>query len=130
MTKTSPALARAMDAAFREEAPEEALNGGPAFETFDTDQGARFNGMGFTGMAQASNTPCSMDRRGRRLAEVFIERLWRSLKYGAVAFLSGEKGPAPGARFGPPGKRAAMLSRGAAGGRDGTRGEKARWTLG
>ena len=99
MTKTSPALARAMDAAF-------------------------------TGMAQASSALCSMDRRGRRLANVFIERLWRSLKYEAVAFLSGEKGPTPGARFGPPGNVLLCFRAARATAAMVHVGRKARWTLG
>ena len=51
---------------------------------FNTDQGAQFTSRAFTERVQASGAQCSMDGRGRCLNNVFIERLWRSLKYEAV----------------------------------------------
>ena len=49
-----------------------------------TDQGSQFTSAAFTDRVQAAGARCSMDGRGRCLDNVFIERLWRSLKYEAV----------------------------------------------
>ena len=62
----------------------EALEGCGIPEIFNTDQGSQFTSVAFTGMLEASGIRCSMDGRGRCLDNVFIERLWRSLKYEAV----------------------------------------------
>ena len=51
---------------------------------FNTDQGSQFTSAAFTDRVQAAGARCSMDGRGRCLDSVFIERLWRSLKYEAV----------------------------------------------
>ena len=53
-------------------------------EVFNTDQGSQFTSRAFTGQLEAAGIRCSMDGRGRCLDNVFIERLWRSLKYEAV----------------------------------------------
>ena len=54
-------------------------------EIFNTDQGSRFTSLEFTsGLKDAAGVAISMDGRGRRVDNIFIERLWRSLKYGAV----------------------------------------------
>ena len=60
---------------------EEALArfGKPAI--FNTDQGCQFTAAAFTGTLAAASVRISMDRRGRWMDNVFIERLWRSLKY-------------------------------------------------
>ena len=73
-----------MDTAFCLEALAEALEGYGTPEIFNTDQGSQFTSVAFTGMLEASGIRCSMDGRGRCLDNVFIERLWRSLKYEAV----------------------------------------------
>ena len=52
--------------------------------TSSTPSGSQFTSVAFTGMLEASGIRCSMDGRGRCLDNVFIERLWRSLKYEAV----------------------------------------------
>ena len=60
---------------------------GPAYgkpEIFNTDQGSQFTSFAFTGCLQASGIRVSMDGRGRCMDNIFIERLWRSLKYEAV----------------------------------------------
>ena len=62
----------------------EALAGYGIPEIFNTDQGSQFTSIAFTGVLEASGIRCSMDGRGRCLDNVFIERLWRSLKYEAV----------------------------------------------
>ena len=50
-------------------------------EIFNTDHGSQFTGAAFTGMLAAAGVKISMDGRGRWMDNVFIERLWRSLKY-------------------------------------------------
>ena len=50
-------------------------------EIFNTDQGSQFTSAAFTGVLAAAGVRISMDGRGRWMDNVFIERLWRSLKY-------------------------------------------------
>ena len=77
-------LSNTMDARFCVEALDEALaqNGRP--EIFNTDQGSQFTSLDFTGVLKDADVAISMDGRGRCMDNVFIERLWRSLKYEAV----------------------------------------------
>src|SRR5688572_11085141 len=72
------------DADFCVRALEEALArfGTPAI--FNTDQGSQFTSTAFTSVLQRAGVRISMDGRGRWLDNVFIERLWRSLKYEEV----------------------------------------------
>lgn len=51
---------------------------------FNTDQGAQFTSAAFTERLQAAGVQISMDGRGRALDNVFVERLWRSVKYEEV----------------------------------------------
>jgi putative transposase len=53
-------------------------------EIFNTDQGAQFTSQEFTGRLLAQDIVISMDGRGRALDNIFIERLWRSVKYEEV----------------------------------------------
>jgi transposase InsO family protein len=53
-------------------------------EIFNTDQGSQFTSTAFTSVLQRTGVRISMDGRGRWLDNVFIERLWRSLKYEEV----------------------------------------------
>jgi putative transposase len=53
-------------------------------EIFNTDQGAQFTATVFTDRLKAAGTQISMDGRGRALDNVFVERLWRSVKYEEV----------------------------------------------
>ena len=76
-------LSNTMDSAFCVEALDAALRFG-APEIFNTDQGAQFTSVAFTDRVRAAGARCSMDGRGRYLDNIFIERLWRSLKYEAV----------------------------------------------
>ena len=62
-------------------------------EIFNTDQGAQFTSTAFTERLRASGARCSMDGRGRYLDNIFIERLWRSLKYEAVYLREITDGP-------------------------------------
>lgn len=54
-------------------------------EIFNSDQGARFTAEDFTTPLRARGIAISMDGRGRCLDNVFVERLWRSLKYEEVS---------------------------------------------
>ena len=53
-------------------------------EVFNTDQGSQFTSQAFTGVLEDSQIAISMDGRGRALDNVFIERLWRTVKYEDV----------------------------------------------
>lgn len=73
-------LSNTLDGHFCLVALEQALTHGTP-TIFNTDQGAQFTAQTFTGRLEASGIQVSMDGRGRALDNVFIERLWRSLKY-------------------------------------------------
>ena len=73
-------IANTLDTAFCLEALEEALGQGRP-EIFNTDQGAQFKSADFTKRVERAEVRMSMDGRGRWMDNVFIERLWRSLKY-------------------------------------------------
>ncbi len=77
-------LSNTMDAGFCVEALAEALARYGAPEIFNTDQGSQFTGLDFTGALKNAGVRISMDGRGRCMDNIFIERLWRSLKYEAV----------------------------------------------
>lgn len=53
-------------------------------EIFNTDQGSQFTSSEFTGLLEQAQIRISMDGRGRALDNIFIERLWRSVKYEEV----------------------------------------------
>jgi putative transposase len=61
-----------------------ALRRGPKPEIFNSDQGSQFTSEKFTGELAAREIGISMDGRGRCMDNIFIERLWRSLKYEEV----------------------------------------------
>ena len=73
-----------MEADFCIEAVEEALakNGKP--DIFNTDQGGQFTSLPFTGLLLKHGIAISMDGRGAWRDNVFVERLWRSVKYEEV----------------------------------------------
>jgi len=77
-------LSNSMDASFCVEALEEALDRYGSPEIFNTDQGSQFTSFDFTGALKDAGVTISMDGRGRCMDNIFIERLWRSLKYEAV----------------------------------------------
>ena len=77
-------LSNTMDASFCVEALEEALNRYGSPDIFNTDQGSQFTSFDFTGVLRQAEIAISMDGRGRCMDNIFIERLWRSLKYEAV----------------------------------------------
>jgi putative transposase len=74
-------LSNSMDGSFCVSALEEALARFGKPDIFNTDQGSQFTSAAFTGMLIAAGVRISMDGRGRWMDNVFIERLWRSLKY-------------------------------------------------
>jgi putative transposase len=74
-------LSNTMDVSFCVSALEEALARFGRPEIFNTDQGSQFTSTAFTGTLAAAGIRISMDGRGRWMDNVFIERLWRSLKH-------------------------------------------------
>jgi len=77
-------LSNTMDARFCIEALDDALARYGKPEIFNTDQGSQFTSLDFTGVLKDAEVTISMDGRGRCMDNIFIERLWRSLKYEAV----------------------------------------------
>ena len=76
-------LSNTLDGAFCLEALEEALVINRP-EIFNTDQGVQFTSLAFTGCLASRGVAISMDGRGRALDNVFVERLWRTVKYEEV----------------------------------------------
>ena len=77
-------LSITMEAAFCVEALEEALARHGRPEIFNTDQGSQFTGGAFTGVLTRNGIAISMDGKGAWRDNVFVERLWRSVKYEEV----------------------------------------------
>lgn len=73
-------LSNTLDGWFCVAALEEALERGRP-QIFNTDQGCQFTARGFTSRLEGAGISVSMDGRGRALDNIFIERLWRSVKY-------------------------------------------------
>jgi len=76
-------LSNTLEGSFCVEALDEALSRGRP-EIFNTDQGSQFTAAAFTGRLETCGVAISMDGRGRALDNVFVERLWRSVKYEEV----------------------------------------------
>ena len=77
-------LSISMDVSFCIEAVEEALGKYGASEVFNSDQGSQFTSMAFTGLLRDNGIAISMDGRGAWRDNIFVERLWRSIKYEEV----------------------------------------------
>jgi putative transposase len=77
-------LSNTMDTRFCLDALDEALERHGKPRIFNTDQGAQFTSAAFTGKLEAAGIAISMDGRGRFMDNIFIERLWRSIKYEEV----------------------------------------------
>lgn len=77
-------LSNTLDASFCCEALQEALDAYGTPEIFNTDQGSQFTCEAFTSILTRRHVSISMDGRGRALDNVFIERLWRTVKYTDV----------------------------------------------
>jgi putative transposase len=77
-------LSNTMTIGFCMEAVQEAITCYGAPEIFNTDQGSQFTSLEFTGLLQQHGIQISMDGRGCWRDNVFVERLWKSLKYEEV----------------------------------------------
>lgn len=77
-------LSNTLTTEFCVEALEEALRHHGPPEIFNTDQGAQFTDGDFVGVLKAHDVRISMDGKGRCIDNIFVERLWRSLKYEEV----------------------------------------------
>jgi len=77
-------LSNTMDVQFCVDALDEALGRHGRPEIFNTDQGSQFTSWAWTQRLKEAGVRISMDGRGRFLDNIFIERLWRSLKYECV----------------------------------------------
>ena len=77
-------LSITMEAAFCVEALEEALARHGKPDVFNTDQGSQFTGQGFTSVLLKAGVAISMDGKGAWRDNVFVERLWRSVKYEEI----------------------------------------------
>jgi putative transposase len=76
-------ISNTLDSDFCVDVLQEALRYGKP-EIFNTDQGSQFTSEAFTGVLLREGIKISMDGKGRALDNVFVERLWRSLKYENV----------------------------------------------
>jgi putative transposase len=85
-------LSNSLEESFCLEALDEALKRTRP-EIFNTDQGAQFTGQAWTGRLLAAGVSISMDGKGRALDNVFVERLWRTVKYEEI-YLKAYEGPA------------------------------------
>jgi len=77
-------LSITMTADFCLEAVQEAIQNYGTPEIFNTDQGSQFTSEAFTGLLRSHGIQISMDGRGQWRDNVFVERLWRSVKYEDV----------------------------------------------
>jgi putative transposase len=77
-------LSNTLDASFCAEALEEAIRKYGTPDIFNTDQGSQFTSDAFIGILESHGIDISMDGKGRWLDNVFIERLWKSVKYEDV----------------------------------------------
>jgi len=85
-------LSNTMDGDFCVAALEEAIARYGLPEIFNTDQGSQFTSFAFTDVLKSNGIRISMDGKGRWMDNVFIERLWRSLKYECVYLNTFETG--------------------------------------
>lgn len=76
-------VSNSLETSFCIEALEKALSKGRP-EIFNTDQGCQYTSRAFTERVEEAGSKMSMDGRGRALDNVFVERLWRSVKYEEV----------------------------------------------
>jgi putative transposase len=77
-------VSNTLDTSFCIEALEQAIENHGTPEIFNTDQGSQFTSEEFTGMLKQHGIQISMDGKGRWVDNVFVERLWRSVKYEEV----------------------------------------------
>ncbi len=77
-------VSNTLDTSFCIEALEEAIGNYGTPEIFNTDQGSQFTSEDFTSVLKENDIRISMDGKGRWIDNVFVERLWRSVKYEEV----------------------------------------------
>lgn len=77
-------ISNSMDASFCVDCLEDALRHHGKPEVFNSDQGSQFTSDAFTGVLKREGVAISMDGRGRALDNIFVERLWRNVKYEDV----------------------------------------------
>jgi putative transposase len=77
-------ISNSMDATFCVDCLEEALRAHGKPEVFNSDQGSQFTSHAFTGVLKREGIVISMDGRGRAFDNIFVERLWRSVKHEDV----------------------------------------------
>ncbi len=81
-------ISNSMDASFCVDCLEEAIRAHGRPEIFNSDQGSQFTSDAFTGVLKREEITISMDGRGRAFDNIFVERLWRNVKYEDV-YLNG-----------------------------------------
>jgi len=79
-----------MDAAFCVDALQDGLSQYGAPEIFNSDQCSQFTSSAFTGLLKQTDVQISMDGRGRAFDNIFVDRLWRTVKYEDV-YLRGNR---------------------------------------
>lgn len=77
-------ISNSMDASFCVDCLEDALRHHGRPEVFNSDQGSQFTSAAFTDVLKREGVTISMDGRGRALDNIFVERLWRNVKYEDV----------------------------------------------
>jgi putative transposase len=85
-------ISNTLEVDFCLDALREALSDYPKPEIFNSDQGAQFTAHAFTDCLKAAKVKISMDGRGRCHDNIFIERLWRNLKYELIYLKAFENG--------------------------------------
>src|ERR1700752_4964992 len=85
-------LSNTLDGGFCFEGLAGAFSGGRP-EIFNTDQGSQFPSREYTGRREEAGIAVSRDGRGRALDNVFVERLWRSVKYEDIYIKDYARGP-------------------------------------
>ena len=86
-------LSNTLDSGFCIDCLEQSLRVYGTPEMFNTDQGCQFTSEAFTGLLKSHEIAISMDGRGRALDNIFVERLWRSVKHEDVYLKGYVKGP-------------------------------------
>ena len=77
-------ISNSMETVFCVDCLEEAIRAHGKPEIFNSDQGSQFTSVAFTGVLKREGITISMDGRGRAFDNIFVERLWRSVKYEDV----------------------------------------------
>lgn len=87
-------LSNTMDVGFCLETLTDAFSSGYVPEIFNSDQGSQFTSQAFTGALLDKGIAISMDGKGRALDNIFVERLWRTVKYENIFINDYENGKA------------------------------------